>query len=238
MAKTFDFTECSLKQELRAELKDKYSMLVPDFLVDSLYRVFFRSFALMTKYHSNKSTHKVGFSFKDDKGQFKLGTIQTYNAPEDEESEDEGNYNLSMTFYEKDMEGCDVSLDTFTDAFITIVQTELFSDAHTHCDSNQDLIMVIAEFIDAIKIFLDRNSNDSDEDVVLKMNGVFEAAVGIENGTKVFSITPGYAVKQIVKNDDETEKKEPDVKAATSDGATASAAAFNKRFGMFQIPIM
>lgn len=213
--KTFDFLNdknCTLNNDIRTKLKDKYSMIVPEYMVGGLYRVFFRSFALMTKYHAKKNVHKIGFSFNDDKGNFVIGTILNYEPPVDD-SEDEGNWVLSMTFDEKDMEGCDENLNTFSDAFLTIVQSELFTDIRTHCDSNSDLIRIITEFINQIKNFLDANSNDSEEEVVLKMESTFEASVSFEGGVKVFSIIPGYSVKQIVKNDDATEKN--DVAVAT-----------------------
>ena len=198
---------CSLIDELRLKLREEYAMIVPELLVPPMYRIFFRSFAIMTKYHASKQNHKTGFSFKDSRGQFLLGTILTYNAPENED--EDGNWNLSMTFYPEDMEGLDLSLDTFSDNFMTIVQAEMFSESHAHCDSNADLICIISEFISAIKNFLDVNSNnDTDPEVTLTMDGVFKASVGIEGGTKVYSIVPGAAIKQIIKNDDATEKND------------------------------
>lgn len=205
-----DKSNCSLVSNLRADLAEKYAMMIPENLIPNMYRIFFRSFAIMTKYHASKANHKTGFSFKDERGQFVLGTILTYNAPESDD--EDGNWNLAMTFYEEDMDGLDMSLDTFTDNFMSIVQTELFSEIHGHADSNADLIRIMTEFINEIKKFLDINSNDEDPDVSLVMPGVFEAIVGIEAGVKVYSVVPGAAIKQIIKNDDATEKD--DSKAA------------------------
>ena len=61
--------------------------------------------------------------------------------------------------------------------------------------------------IDSIKEFLDKNSNDTTEDIELEMKSVFTAGVSIENGVKNYYIIPGFAVKQIIKNDDENEKE-------------------------------
>lgn len=196
---------CSLVDNLRIKLHDDYAMIIPEHLVPTMYRIFFRSFAIMTKYHASKQNHKTGFSFKDAKGQFLIGTILTYNAPESED--EDGNWNLSMTFYPEDMEGLDMSLDTFSDNFMSIVQAEMFSEAHAHCDSNADMIYIISEFVSAIKNFLDANSNnEADPDADVTLDGVFKASVGIEGGTKIYSIIPGSAIKQIIKNDDATEK--------------------------------
>ena len=214
MAKTFTLDECSIKGELKAELYEKFCMIVPEKMIPGIYRVIFRSFAMICKYHASKQNHTVGFSLKDETGQFKIGTILTYNAPEDEDSDDEGNYVLSMTFDEKDMVGLDLNLDNFMDSFMTIVQTDLFAEMNTHCDDNSDLLKIIVEFIDQIKRFLDANSNDSSEDVELEMKSIFTATVSIENGEKVYSIVPGYSVKQIIKNDDENEKEETPMQKA------------------------
>ena len=72
---------------------------------------------------------------------------------------------------------------------------------------NADMIYIISEFVSAIKNFLDANSNDeADPDADVTLDGVFKASVGIEGGTKIYSIIPGAAIKQIIKNDDATEK--------------------------------
>ena len=196
MAKVFKFDECSLTGNLCAELKDKYSMLIPEYLIGGFYRVIFRSTAQMLKYNSSKKVHTIGFAFKDKNGQFVYGAKLTFVAPEDEESEDGGNWNLDMTFYPA------------------------------------DLNILVAEYINAIRDFLDQNSNESTEDVELVMDEVFTAGVGFEKGQKVFSLVPGTAIKQIVKNDDETEKKADnviDISTAKKDDATTPAAAYMYR---------
>ena len=39
---------CSLIDELRLKLREEYAMIVPELLVPPMYRIFFRSFAIMT----------------------------------------------------------------------------------------------------------------------------------------------------------------------------------------------
>lgn len=206
MAKIFKFNdECSIIGEATATLKERFCMVVPGSYIAGLYRVLFRSNALMCKYYASKKYHNIGFSLKDENGEFKIGTILTYNAPE-EDSDDNGNYVLSNTWYEKDMENMDLSIDSYTDMYATIFQGELFSDLSTHCNDNADLLRIATTLIDVIHQFLDENSNDSNEDVELELESVFTASVSIIDGEKVYSLTPGYSVKQIIKNDDENEK--------------------------------
>ena len=207
MAKTFEFTECSVVSEFFTKMKDKYGMLVPDAMIAPLVRTVFRSFATMMKYNESKNVKKMGFCVRDDKGLFKIGILLNYNPPEDEESEDVGNFVLSMTFDESDMESCDQLLDERIDTYNVILQTMLFSEVNTHCDDNAAMHIVVSEIIDSIKDFLDQNSNDTTEDVELEMKSVFTAGVSIENGAKHYYIIPGYSVKQIIKNDDENEKE-------------------------------
>lgn len=207
MAKKFELNECSIISDVYTKMKDVYGMLIPDIMIGPIFRTVERSLATMLKYNESKTVKKMGFSIRDDKGEFVIGSILTYNPPEDEDSDDEGNYVLSQTFDEADMQDCDLLLDDRTDTYKTILQTMLFSEANTHCDDNSALMITVYEFIKSIKEFLDRNSNDTTEDVELSMASVFTAGVSIEGGKKHFYIIPGYSVKQIIKNDDENEKE-------------------------------
>ena len=54
--------------------------------------------------------------------------------------------------------------------------------------------------IDTIKEFLDVNATEG-EDIDVVMPGVFTASVSVENGIKYMTITPGEAIKQIIKGD-------------------------------------
>lgn len=233
MAKTFKFGDCSMIGELRAHLKDEYSMMVPEYVVDNVFRSLFQSCALMVKYHADKKYHKTGFSLKDINGEFVLGTILTFNPPEDEDSEDGGNWNLDMTFNQKDMEDCDYMLDNFSDVYLTILNSQMYAQFRGHCASNRDLSIIITECIKAILHFLDGNSNDSNEDVILEMDDVFVASVGFEDGKKVYTIVPGAAIKQYVKNDDAVEKKDFVTKEAAELAAAAYSAAIQSSLGNF-----
>ena len=226
MAKHFDLENCSLMGELGKHLRDEYSMVVQDYLIEKFYRVIFRSSAMMVKYHKTKDSHKTGFSFKDKNGEFVYGVILTYNAPEDEESEDGGHWSLDFTFNKDDMNDVDNSLDNYSDVFPTILQTDSYDVMHVHTSSNEDLMILTAEFMAAIIKFLDMNSNDSDEEVEVEQKGIFKATVGIENGKKYYTLTPGSAIKQIVKGDDETEKSAaPKIKEIEKESEQAMAKA-------------
>ena len=147
MSKKINITESSMINELKAQLKEKYAMLIPDKVIVSLYRVFFRSFALMVKYNSNKKTPRIGFSFKSNTGEFVIGTILTYNAPDGEDAEDAGNWNLTMTFNQDDMADLDNEFDSYNSSFMSIVTQEMMQDCRAHCTDSSDLTIIITEFI-------------------------------------------------------------------------------------------
>ena len=209
--KTFDAENCSMFGDLTAHLKDVYSMLIPDYLIGKFYRVIFRSSALMLKYHANKKNHRTGFSFKDKNGEFVYGCILTFNPPEDEESEDGGNWNLDFTFNQEDMKDLDESLDNYSDVFPTILHTDSYNTMRVNIISNEDVTILVSEFVMAIRRFLDTNSNDSTDDVELEMKHIFKATVGFEAGQKVYGLIPGDSIKQLIKADDDTSKNADNV---------------------------
>lgn len=233
MAKTFKFGDCSMTGELRAHLKDEYSMMVPEYIIDNVFKSLFQSCALMVKYHADKKYHRTGFSLKDINGEFILGTILTYNPPEEEDSEDGGNWNLDMTFNKSDMDECEYSLDNFNDVYFTILNTQMYAQFRGHCASNRDLSIIVTECMKAVIHFLDSNSNDSNEDVILEMDDVFVASVGFEDGKKVYTIVPGAAIKQYVKNDDSSEKKDFVTKEAAELAMAAYRSAIQSSLGGF-----
>ena len=99
MAKKFELNECSIISDVYTKMKDVYGMLIPDIMIGPIFRTVERSLATMLKYNESKTVKKMGFSIRDDKGEFVIGSILTYNPPEDEDSDDEGNYSclrLSM----------------------------------------------------------------------------------------------------------------------------------------------
>jgi predicted proteasome-type protease len=54
--------------------------------------------------------------------------------------------------------------------------------------------------VDTLIGVLDRESNDT-EQVDIELEGYFVASVSVENGEKVFAITPDGAMKKIIKSD-------------------------------------
>lgn len=67
-------------------------------------------------------------------------------------------------------------------------------------------IAVIAVIImNAVKDVLDQQNVANGEQLTLDLPGFFEASVGIENGEKVFAISPKEEMKVLIKDDSQTE---------------------------------
>lgn len=208
MAKKFEFgqdvengAQTSLVNNFSVSMLEKYNFSLTSEYVPSLYKLLFRSVAIYLKTQQNKNVNKAAFKFLNAKGEFRFGAILKYQAPEEGEEEETGNWMLSFTFNEEDLEGADVVIDNHKPVYFTIVQTEMYSTTYSNFDTVENMHRLFEGCIDSLLQFLDANSNDG-EDVELEMPGIFTAYCGFEDGAKVYSITPGATVKQLIKDDD------------------------------------
>ena len=181
-------------------IREKYSMIFNETLVPNFYRTLFRSMAIVLKHFEAKATPKIGFSLLNDKGDFRIGAILTYQAPEEGEEDDNGNWNLAFTLDKEDMKELDKAIDSHSDAFWQVASSELYSAIFGHFENAVSMNQMFDEAINNIIVFLDRNSNDGSE-VELTLPGIFTASCGFEDGAKVYSIVPGATIKQIIKDD-------------------------------------
>lgn len=207
MAKKFEFgidetgkDTVAIANNYHTTLKEEYNMLFPENKVANFYRTLFRSIAITLKHFETKSNPKIGFSLLNDKGEFRLGAILTYQAPEEGEEDDSGNWNLSFTLNKDDMVNLDNHIDSHSDSFASIARAELYDSMYGHFSDSTSMNRMFDVAIREIIKFLDINSNDGD-DVELTLPSIFTATVGIEGGEKVYAIVPGAMVKQLVKDD-------------------------------------
>lgn len=208
MAKRFEFgqdvnngAEISLTNNFNISMLEKYSFNIPEHLVPGLYRVMFRSIAIYLKSQQNKGVNKISCKILNAKGEFRMGATLTYQAPEEGAEDETGNWILAYTFDQSDLEGADVLIDNHKPVFFSIVQSELHSTMFGSMEGPESMHKIFEGCIDSMIEFLDANSNDGEE-IELNMPDVFTAYCGFEEGSKVYSITPGATVKQLVKDDD------------------------------------
>lgn len=189
----------TLTQNYSTALVEKYNFNVAYQYVPSVYRTFFRVIAVYLKSMQSKNKKKIGFRFNDDHGNMIFGATLSYI--EGEEGEDSGNWILAYTFDPSDLEGADEVVDNQKDMFVAICQTEMYHENYGNFGDPPSMNRMFEQCIISLKEFLDANSDDGSP-VQLTMLGIFTAAVGFENGERVYSITPGAQIKQLIKNDD------------------------------------
>lgn len=199
-AKVIDLEKSSIPNDMTFNLLDHYNIGWSVAKVSPFYRVVFTTIASILRNNQSKSNPRVGFELKDMKGDFKLGAIMAYHAPEEEDTEDKGNWTLEFTFNKEDMTDLNVVIDNHSDIFINCASRQAQSIMFGRFKLNEYSIQMFVEAIDTLVKFLDTNASDTCE-VQVEYRGVFTASVAVENGEKVFSIIPGEIVRQIIKDD-------------------------------------
>lgn len=200
MSKRFEFEQTSIPGQFSINLLDNYNMGWVDTRTVDIFKVLFITIADVLKIHQDKTKSRIGFAFKDDKGNFKLGAILNYRKPEADEEEDSGNWYIEFVLYPEDMTDLDCEYDNHSAEFAICANDEANRIAYARFNQNEYMTAVFNTVIDTIVNFLDVNASE-DEEVEVILRGIFTASVVVENGIKVMSIVPGEAIKQIVKAD-------------------------------------
>lgn len=188
----------SMSANFVACMKEKFSYNIPENRIPNVYRMMFRTIAAFSKMYVSKEKAGIGFSLLNDRGEFVIGSLLTYEAPEEGE-DDAGNWNLSFSFDKADIEEAPTQADSTNDTFFTIANSELGAACKGNFSDMLAMTNIMVTCVENLKAFLDRNSES--EECEITMPGIFTAAVTFEDGSKFFSITPGAVVKQLIKND-------------------------------------
>lgn len=199
MAKAIDFSKSSIPELYISYIKNNWNMKLSQDNIPDLYRVVFNTITTILKYQRNKNNPHIGFALKNEAGEFRFGAILDYHAPEGDE-DDTGNWTLSFTFNEEDMNGLDEVYDNFSDMFFTAACQEVRSTMYGELHDTPSATRLFVAAIDVLLQQLDALSN-SGEDIELTMPGIFMACAGFEDGQKVYSIIPGHNIKQQIKDD-------------------------------------
>lgn len=201
MSKQIMFDESGIAANFSRNLQDQSIGLI-DERCKELYRVMFATMADILKIFRKKSTPKIAFAMRNENNGFDIGAILTYRAPDEGEEEDSGNWYLEFTFDENDLADIDPEniYDKSNDAFNNCVTNELNIISSGSFRDKRFMSIMFTVGIDTIKEFLDVNATEG-EDIDVIMPGVFTASVSVENGIKYMTITPGEAIKQIIKGD-------------------------------------
>jgi hypothetical protein len=172
---------------------------------ERLVKAFFASTA---SYLSKKKVSKVdeaaALVLTDMSGAFQFGSVVEYHYNKDNPDEP-GNWTYIQTFDQDDIEEIEkertvkkylYSAEDFKVIFDK-VSYDVSGIQFQHSDYMYTCCLLI---INTLKQIMDREAKDK-EVVEIELKGYFKLAIGIENGIKVFSITPADHMKEIIKND-------------------------------------
>ena len=197
--KEFNFENTSIAANYSIELHDNFNFMWVESRTADMYRIFFSTIADVLKLSEDKSYKKIAFKYKNTKGEFIFGAALEFIEP-DEDEEDKGNWFLSFTFNEDDLKDADKEIDNHSDLFITCCDHEAESILYGRFVTLEHTDQMLGTLIDVLKKFLDKNASP-DEELQVTLRSVFTAGVSIDGDTKIYTITPGEYIKQIIKND-------------------------------------
>ena len=206
--------ESNIASIFTTRIKERWNILFNQNRFADLTGVLFKCTAIFLKYKRNKANPKTALKLVNENGTFYFGAILEYHAPGDD-AEDAGNWTLSWTLDEEDLKDITDIYDSQDSMWFDICAHELYQLMYAELRDNRGIAAIFETVIDSIREMLDSASNGGSE-VNVEHTGIFDATVGFEEGTKVFAITPGYEVKQLVKDDKSlsSNKSESKMKAA------------------------
>lgn len=150
-----------------------------------------------------KSTETpIAFKFCKSNGDFIAGAIVQYFPNEDKNNP--GNWNYSWTFNENDIPENAKIMTPFDPSLASYFRGASLSKYGFHAEDNSYYGETMNYTLLIIKKWLDENASESEEQCV-KMDGIIQFRVAVENGEKVFSAEPDGEIKQMIKSDKDIE---------------------------------
>lgn len=177
---------------------------------ERIVKAFFAaSAAYLSKVKVSKADEAVALELTDIAGNFKFAGIVEYH--ENVENPDEpGNWSYVMTFDPKTLENLEKSKSVkkllySSDAFKAVFDKVAYDVAAIQFQHQTYMFDACLLVVDTLLQVLDREAKDG-EIVDVELPGYFTASVSIEDGEKVFAITPDGHMKQIIKDDTALDK--------------------------------
>lgn len=144
----------------------------------------------------------VAFKFCKSNGDFIAGAVVQYFPNEDKSNP--GNWNYSWTFDESDIPE-NASIKTpYDSAVASYFRGSSLSKYGFHAPQAEYYGDTMSYILSVIKKWLDENAS-ADEEQCVKVDGIIQFRVAIEDGEKVFSAEPDGEIKQIIKSDKDIE---------------------------------
>lgn len=196
--KKFELKETRIPNLFYTEVVNQTNQEIPEHVVEWCYDSLFMTMAHYCEIRKSKE-EKVALVIRDLKDNFKIGFIVEYIPGENEETDDKGNWAVTLTFDEEDTKdakkyyGTD---QTFTYLLSATVR-EMHGFKYTQGDTVPKLIEIMA---DLLINWLDEQARPGEE-VVIEIPGYFMASVITEGDKKIKGIVPGENLKNVIKND-------------------------------------
>ena len=172
--------------------------------VERVVKAFFTATsAYLSKVKVSNAEKAVALILTDVSGNFKFAGIVEYH--ENDKADEPGNWSYSLTFNEDDISDLEkdkaVTKYLFSgDAFKSVFDKVAYDIAGIEFNHDTYMYDACLLVVDTLVQILDREAKEG-EVVDIEMPGYFVASVSVEDGEKVFGITPDGHQKEIIKND-------------------------------------
>ena len=182
-----------------------YSFDVSDERPIRLVKTFFMAVStFMSLRKESKPDQAVALIIQDLNGVFKMGAIVEYTINETNPDEP-GNWSYVLTFNESDITELEKRKEvkkylSSDDVFKSVMDKMAYDVGGIQFDRESYIYDACRIVIDSLIQVLDHEAVEG-KVIDINMEGYFTAMVAIENGEKVFSITPDGHLKAIIKSD-------------------------------------
>lgn len=165
--------------------------------------------AYLSKVKVSKADEAVALILTDVSGNFKFAGIVEYHENKDNPDEP-GNWSFVMTFDSKTIDTIEKQKTVkkylySSDAFKAVFDKVGYDVAAIQFQHQTYMFDACQLVIDTLLQVLDREAKE-DEIVDVELPGYYTASVSVEDGEKIFAITPDGHMKQIIKDDTELDK--------------------------------
>ena len=177
---------------------------------ERIVKAFFAaSAAYLSKVKVSKADEAVALVLTDIAGNFKFAGIVEYHENKDNPDEP-GNWSYVMTFDPKTLDTIEKNKNLkkllySSDAFKAIFDKVAYDVAAIQFQHQTYMFDACLLVVDTLVQVLDREAKEN-EVVDIELPGYFTASVSVEDGEKVFAITPDGHMKQIIKDDTALDK--------------------------------
>lgn len=205
--KFISIEETQLPAQLKINLQQNHFIQWIETNTAGFYRVVFTAIPLFLRNHASKDAGKVGFKVIDFKGNFIMGAIDSYHAPEndadDNGEESKGSWSLEFTFNESDLSDIQPNqiFDSMNNEFIQIYERQLWEINRGRFCGDEIKHTMLTESLYTLHDFMDKNTKEDGTEFSIGLDGYFIATSAMEDGERIISIVPGSIAKQCIKDD-------------------------------------